>query len=158
MNDTKKSEGTGDEIPTFEEMAKHLDRRRQDLLSVLNTADESRMNTSDLRRTADVPSGSMTHHMRTLERWGLVEEASRAYVGGGSKAIVWQLTDRGTEFCETHLDTLRALPSPEEVKHLRERVSELETRIENMQQQHEDDMDDLEKRVKRMVNSLRDSL
>lgn len=59
--------------PTFEEMQDHLYRRRKDILTVLHSADNSRMNTSDLRRTANVPSGSMTHHMQKLERWGLVE-------------------------------------------------------------------------------------
>lgn len=158
MNDAQESEETGGVTPTFEEMAEHLDRRRQDLLAVLNSADGLRMNTSDLRRAASVPSGSMTHHMKKLERWELVEEAGRAYVGGGSRAIVWELTERGDEFCATHLDDLRTIPSPEEVKNLRERVTELEAQLVKMEQQHEQAMNDLEQRVERMVNSIKDSL
>lgn len=158
MADAKQSERTGDVTPTFEEMATSLDRRRQDLLSVLHAADESRMNTSALRRTADVPSGSMTHHMKKLERWGLVEEAGRAYVGGGSKAIVWQLTEQGLEFCEKHLDEIRTLPSHQEVKHLRERVTELETQLSALETQHEEDIADLEGRMKRAIQSLKQAL
>lgn len=158
MSDAKQSERTGDVTPTFEEMATSLDRRRQDLLSVLHAADESRMNTSALRRTADVPSGSMTHHMKKLERWGLVEEAGRAYVGGGSKAIVWALTQRGTEFCEEHLDEIRSLPSHQEVKQLRERVTELETQLSALETQHEADIADLEGRMKRAIQSLKSAL
>lgn len=158
MPDAKQSERTGNVTPTFEEMATSLDRRRQDLLSVLHAADESRMNTSALRRTADVPSGSMTHHMKKLERWELVEEDGRAYVGGGSKAIVWQLTDRGGEFCEKHLDEIRTLPSHQEVKQLRERVAELETQLSEMEEQHEKDIADLEGRMKRAIESLKGAL
>lgn len=158
MADAKQSERTGNVTPSFEEMQANLDRRRQDILTVLNSADNSRLNTSDLRRTANVPSGSMTHHMKKLERWGLVEEGDRVYVGGGSRAIVWALTQRGQTFCEEHLDEIRALPSHQEVTQLRERVTELETRLSTLETQHEEDIDDLETRMKRAIKTLKDGL
>lgn len=80
------------------------------------------------------------------------------YVGGGSRAIVWQLTEEGVQFCEEHLDEIRALPSHQEVKHLRERVTELETRLSDLEEQHEADINDLETRMKRAIQSLKGAL
>lgn len=79
-------------------------------------------------------------------------------MGGGSKAIVWELTEQGAAFCESHLDDLRAIPSPEEVKNLRERVVDLETRLAALEDQHEADISDLETRMKRAIQSLKDGL
>lgn len=158
MTDDKQSESSEGVTPTFEEMQANLDRRRQDILTVLHSADESKMNTSELRRTADVPSGSMTHHMKKLERWGLVTERDRVYVGGGSRAIVWQLTERGETFCAEHLDEIRTVPTHQEVKHLRERVTELESRLSALETQHEEDITDLESRMKRAIQSLKTAL
>ncbi|WP_330633796.1 transcriptional regulator [Halocatena halophila] len=139
MIEHQDSESKEQFIPDFDEMDEHLDRRRKDILAVLravDNSDESRtINTSDLRRTAGVPAGSMTNHMQKLERWKLIECVGRAYVGGGSKAKVWQLTDRGREFCASHLDELRTFPAPEEVTALQNRLVELEGEVSEVDEE-----------------------
>lgn len=118
---------------TVEEMVDRLGDQRRDLLSVLQRSDSSRLNTSDLRMAADVPSGSMTHHMETLQRWGLVEEVDRVHVGRGSRAIVWSLTDAGEEFiAEGGLESGRRVARADDIQQLNQRVDELENDVRDL--------------------------
>ncbi|RBI59805.1 transcriptional regulator [halophilic archaeon] len=92
--------------PAPDKIAAQLGEHRRNLLTVFKKADTRELNTSTLRQRSGVPSGSMNHHLNTLERWGLITEtAERQYVShGGSKARVWRLTDEGQTFTETQLD------------------------------------------------------
>lgn len=143
MSSTLESERNRGIDLTFEEMVDRLGDQRRDILSVLKRSDESRLNTSDLRMGADVPSGSMTHHMETLQRWGLVEEVDRVHVGRGSRAIVWSLTDTGEEFIEDGgLDAGRRVARADDIEELREvqaahsqRIDEVEADIKTIRSQ-----------------------
>ncbi len=133
MSSTLESEGNGGVDLTFEEMVERLGDQRRDLLSVLKRSDGSRLNTSDLRMGADVPSGSMSHHMETLQRWGLIEEVDRVHVGRGSRAIVWALTDAGEDFiAEDGLESGRKVARADDVQQLNQRVDELEDKVKNL--------------------------
>ncbi|WP_227378331.1 transcriptional regulator [Haladaptatus halobius] len=92
--------------PAPDEIAAQLGEQRRNLLTVFKEADTRELDTSTLRQRSGVPSGSMNHHLNTLERWGLITEtAERQYVShGGSKARVWRLTDEGETFTETQMD------------------------------------------------------
>lgn len=92
--------------PAPDEIAAQLGEHRQKLLTVFKQRDTRELDTSTLRQHSGVPSGSMNHHLNTLERWGLITEtAERQYVShGGSKARVWRLTDEGQTFTETQMD------------------------------------------------------
>lgn len=134
MRSAQKTEGKGGVTPTFEEMAERLGAQRRDLLGVLKKSDESRLNTSDLRMGADVPSGSMTHHMETLQRWGLVEEVDRVHVGRGSRAIVWGLTQDGEEFIdEGGLNAGRRVARVDDIDELREDLTALSQRMDEVE-------------------------
>lgn len=133
MSSTQKTEGNQGVDPTFEEMVDRLGDQRRDILGALKQSDESQLNTSDLRMGADVPSGSMTHHMETLQRWGLVEEVGRVHVGRGSRAIVWGLTQDGEEFIEEGgLDSGRRVARADDVQRLNQRVDELENDVRDL--------------------------
>lgn len=133
MSSTQKTEGNRGVDLTFEEMVDRLGDQRRDILGALQQSDESRLNTSDLRMGADVPSGSMTHHMETLQRWGLVEEVGRVHVGRGSRAIVWGLTQDGEEFIEEGgLDSGRRVARADDVQRLNQRVDELENDVRDL--------------------------
>ncbi len=134
MSSAQKTEGNRGVDLTFEEMVDRLGDQRRDILGVLKQSDESRLNTSDLRMGADVPSGSMTHHMETLQRWGLVEEVGRVHVGRGSRAIVWGLTQDGEEFIEEGgLDSGRRVARADDLDELQEDVITLNQRVDGME-------------------------
>lgn len=134
MNDVKQSEANGGIDLTVEEMAERLGDQRRDLLSVLNRSDDSSLNTSDLRMAADVPSGSMTHHMKTLQRWELVEEVDRIHVGGGSRAIVWGLTQAGEEFiADGGLESGRRVARVDDIDALQEDIADLNQRMNEVE-------------------------
>lgn len=134
MSSTQTTEGNGGVTPTFEEMAERLGDQRRDILGVLKQSDGSRLNTSDLRMGADVPSGSMTHHMETLQRWGLVEEVDRVHVGRGSRAIVWGLTQDGEEFIEDGgLDAGRRVARADDLDEVREELTALSQRVDEVE-------------------------
>lgn len=133
MNEDNQTETSTGTLPTFDEMREHLGAARQDILTVLYGTDTSRANTSDLREQAGIPSGSMSHHMRKLQRWELVEEIDREYAGRGSRAIVWSLTARGQEFCDEGLELPDdPLVEPEDFEALRAEVSDLRDDVETM--------------------------
>lgn len=133
MSSTQESENNGRFIPTFEEIAEQLGEQRHDILSVLQRSDETGVNTSQLRKAADIPSGSMTHHMGQLERWELVEEIDRVYAGRGSRAIVWTLTQRGEEFCEEWLADTRSVARARDIDELRETQAALDQRMDALE-------------------------
>lgn len=121
--------------PSFEEMQAHLGDGRRDILTALLAADSHVANTSTLREQAGIPSGSMSHHMDLLERWALVEEVDRTYAGRGSQAIVWQLTERGEEFCEDGLEiSAPSLVRPDDLDAVREEVDDLRGDIETIKE------------------------
>lgn len=133
MNEDNQTETSTDSLPTFDEMRDHLGDARQNILTVIYGTDTSGVNTSDLREQAGIPSGSMSHHMRKLQRWKLVEEIDREYAGRGSRAIVWALTTRGHEFCDDGLGLPDdPLVEPEDFEELRAEVSELRDDVETM--------------------------
>ncbi|ODR80227.1 hypothetical protein BG842_06105 [Haladaptatus sp. W1] len=117
--------------PTPEEMRDKLGDQRRKMLATLNRADEATLDTSTLRQRADVPTGSIDHHLKLLTRWNLIEQQpDRTYTGqGGSRARVWQLTDDGVAFIEEHDDVL----SPPETAQTATRVTALENRIEDLE-------------------------
>lgn len=133
MSSTQESENNRGFTPTFEEVAEQLGEQRHDLLSVLQRSDETGVNTSQLRKAADIPSGSMTHHMSQLERWELVEEIDRVYAGRGSRAIVWTLTQRGEEFCEEWLADTRSVARSRDIDALREAQAALDQRMDELE-------------------------
>ncbi|GAA0260409.1 helix-turn-helix domain-containing protein [Haladaptatus pallidirubidus] len=133
MNGYNKTGTSTGSLPTFAEMRDHLGDARQNILTVLHATDTSGVNTSDLREQAGIPSDSMSHHMRKLQRWKLVEEIDREYAGRGSRAFVWSLTARGREFCDDGLELPDDLfGEPEDFEALRTEVSELRNDVEAM--------------------------
>jgi predicted ArsR family transcriptional regulator len=117
--------------PSFEEMRSQLGDGRRDILTALVAAENHTANTSELRKQAGIPSGSMSHHMDLLERWAVVKEIDRTYAGRGAQAIVWQLTERGEEFCEDGLDISSAsLVRPDDLDALQEDVEDLRGEVE----------------------------
>lgn len=113
--------------PTFEEMQQHLSDDQRALLAVLFKTDNSSLNTSDLRERAGIATGSMRHYTSQLERWELIEEIDRVYAGRGSRAILWQLTDRGKTFYNDGLEEeAPALVRPAELEALREEIAQLQ--------------------------------
>lgn len=122
------SENTDSTGPTFEEMASNLGDRRRALLRVLQQADDSALNTSRLRERADVPTGSIGHHLELLERWGLIEESGREYAGRGSRARVWAFTADGETFVEEYLDSEHGPTAS---------VDDLARRIEQLEQENQ---------------------
>lgn len=105
--------------PALDKIAAQLGEHRRNLLTVFKEADTRELNTSTLRQRSGVPSGSMNHHLNTLERWGLITETTeRQYVShGGSKARVWRLTDEGQTFTETQLDGAATSNVPTDTLH-----------------------------------------
>lgn len=121
--------------PSFEEMRSQLGDGRRDILTALVAAENHTANTSELRKQAGIPSGSMSHHMDLLERWAIVEEIDRTYAGRGAQAIVWQLTGRGEEFCEDGLDISSAsLVRPDDLDVLQEDVEDLRKEVETIKE------------------------
>ncbi|GKZ15999.1 helix-turn-helix domain-containing protein [Haladaptatus sp. T7] len=121
---------TPDEI---EQKLNHGSPHRRNILGVFDAAETDHLNTSTLRQRADVPTGSMSHHLKTLERWGLVEDTGqREYSGGGGrKARVWQLTSEGRTIIGDNPDVL----SPPAGAATAERVTALENRIEELERE-----------------------
>jgi predicted ArsR family transcriptional regulator len=163
MSSTLEFEKTGNGMPTFAEMEDHLEERRISILKALQKTEESGLNTQDLRQAAGVPSGSMPHHTKLLERWGLIEEVDRVYIGQGSRAILWSLTERGDEFCDNWLEISGGgLASAEAMDDLAQRQATLEAMIQSLQEQvetlsqeHDEDIDDLEDRMQAAIQSLK---
>lgn len=121
--------------PSFEEMQTQLGDGRRDILTALFAAENHVANTSELREQAGIPSGSMSHHMDLLERWALVQEVDRTYAGRGAQAIVWQLTERGEEFCEDGLDIPQAsLVRPDDLDELQGEVEDLQRDVDNIKE------------------------
>ncbi|RBI58310.1 transcriptional regulator [halophilic archaeon] len=108
---------------------------RRNILGAFKVADGEPLNTSALRERADVPSGSMTHHLDTLEGWGVVEDTGeREYTGGGGRrARVWRLTERGASFIAERPDAL----TPPESAEAAERVTALENRVDELERETE---------------------
>jgi predicted ArsR family transcriptional regulator len=87
--------------------------------------------TGQLREAVGIPSGSMPYHMGALTEWELVEVVGNEKEGGGSPSKVFALTERGEKFLNR--STISQFPSVEDVHHLEERVAELETELETIQ-------------------------
>lgn len=128
--------GDDDEFPpSFEEMRANLGSGRKDILTALLAADNHAANTSELREQAGIPSGSMSHHMHLLERWALVAETDRTYVGRGSQAIVWELTERGEEFCEDGLNiSSPSLVRPDDLDEVSKEVEDLRRDVDTIKE------------------------
>lgn len=127
MSQTQPVEKFEEFPPSFEEIQTHLSDDQRDLLIVLFTSDTSALNTSELRKRAGIATGSMRHYTSQLERWELIEEIDRVYAGRGSRAILWQLTERGQAFYEDGLEEdAPAMVRPAELETLREKVEELQ--------------------------------
>lgn len=137
MSQVQQTEKFEEFPPSFTEMKKYLSDEQRDLLTVLLTTDNNTANTSDLREWAGIATGSMRHFTSQLERWELIEEIDRVYAGRGSRAILWQLTERGEEFCVDE-DGLEPLPSglvrPADFDELREEVVQLRREKEAMKE------------------------
>lgn len=130
---TANSETDSTDAPTHEEIQKHLDDRRRDILTTLSAAEDHTANTSEIRERAGIPSGSMDHYMRQFERWELIERMNEEFVGQGGKAIVWQLTERGEEFCKDWLHiSPDSLVRPSDFEEMDERVEKLQRKTEQM--------------------------
>lgn len=133
MGDATGQDAADEFPPAFEEMRDHLGEPRRNILTLLFAADDHAMNTSEVRERSDVPSGSIRHHTDRLENWELIEEIDRVYTGRGARAIVWQLTDRGEQFCAKGLDiAASSLVRPDDFEELQEEVAELRTDVENI--------------------------
>jgi predicted transcriptional regulator len=132
-----------------DEIQEKLDRgneHRRNILSALASADSDALNTSQIRERADAPSGSMNHYLTALADWGVIEETGeREYSqGGGRRARVWRLTEKGAAFIEERPD---ALTTPKGAA-TAERVTALENRIAALE-------DETRKRRKAMVEILK---
>ena len=131
-SDTMSSD-ISDDLPVPEEMIEKLGDQRRKMLATLDHADDGTLDTSTMRERAGVPTGSINHHLELLERWGLIEECpDRAYTGqGGSRARIWQLTERGETFIDDHEDVL----SPPQNAEAAEHVTALERRVEELEKE-----------------------
>lgn len=130
------SENWGPEMESIEERLNQGSGHRRNILGAFKAATERELNTSVLRQRADVPSGSMNHHLETLERWGVIEDTEeRQYPqGGGRPARVWRLTEMGEEFIEKTDDGLQ----PPQTAETAERVTALENRVKELEDQLEE--------------------
>lgn len=119
--------------PTREEMQEKLGGQREKMLIVLNRTDDGVLDTSTLRQHADIPTGSINHHLDLLTRWELIEQQpNREYTGhGGSRARVWRLTDEGQDFIEDYDAPLSPLHSGETA----DRIRTLENRIADLEEE-----------------------
>lgn len=130
MSPPSDGDGSEDFPPSHEEMREQLGEQRRNILTLLFAADSHAMNTSELRKRSNIPSGSMRHHTDLLENWELIEEVDRVYTGRGAKAIVWQLTERGEDFCSDGLDISdSSLVRPDD---LRDEVEELRSEVDTI--------------------------
>ncbi|UHQ98897.1 hypothetical protein HYG81_24330 (plasmid) [Natrinema zhouii] len=132
-----------------DEIQEKLDRgndHRRNILSALVSAESDALNTSEIRERANVPSGSMNHYLVTLTEWGILEDTGeREYSqGGGRKARVWRLSEKGEEFVEEYSDAL----TPPKGAATAERVTALENRIKDLE-------DETRKRRKTIVEILK---
>jgi predicted ArsR family transcriptional regulator len=126
-------DNSGGEEPSLATIAEQISDTRADLLAVLGRdadAGGDGLPTGELRREADVPTGSMSYHMDALEEWGLVDVVGREQEGGGDPSKVWALTARGQEFLDR--PAARRLPTRAEVEALHDRVDALEEQLSEL--------------------------
>lgn len=121
------------EADEIQEKLNRGNEHRRNILSTLASADSNALNTSQIRERANVPSGSMNHYLVALANWGVLEETGeREYSqGGGRKARVWRLTEKGETFIEERPD---ALTTPKGAA-TAERVTALENRIAALEEE-----------------------
>jgi hypothetical protein len=129
---------------SFQAINQHLGQRRRELLSELDIPDyadvgedwDPRYTTAELRTETSVPQGSAIHHLERLLDWGLVKEHDdRAFdAQSGRETRVWEITERGMEFCDDYIDTTETV-SPEAFAALKTRVSSLEEEVTQRDEQ-----------------------
>jgi hypothetical protein len=129
---------------SFQSINQHLGQRREELLSELDIPDyadvgedwDPRYTATELRAETSVPQGSAIHHLERLLDWGLVKEHDdRAFdAQSGRETRVWEITERGMEFCDDHIETSEAV-SPEAFAALKTRVSSLEEEVAQRDEQ-----------------------
>jgi predicted ArsR family transcriptional regulator len=126
-------DSSDDAAPSLASIEERISDTRADLLAVLGRAADAGdggLPTGELRREADIPTGSMSYHMDALEEWALVDVVGREQEGGGDPSKVWALTERGREFLER--PATHRLPTREEVEALHDRVDALEEQLSEL--------------------------
>ena len=91
---------------------------------------------AELRADTSVPQGSAIHHLERLADWGLVtEHDDRAFdAQSGRETRVWEITERGMDFCDEHLDDPDTV-TPDAFAALKTRVSSLEEELAKRDEQ-----------------------
>jgi DNA-binding PadR family transcriptional regulator len=85
-----------DDSDSHGELFEQLEGYRRAILDGLRYYD-GEANTRELRMYADVPTGSIYHHLQKLEDLGLIEVTGTESVETGGKANVYRLTESGEE-------------------------------------------------------------
>lgn len=143
--------------PSFDEIEVDLREHRENILQVFMSHDDDVYDSSELRVIADIPQGSIKHHLDKLRGWGLIEELDERVPpshGGGNDAKQWRLTERGEAFTEEYIIYV----APADVDELARRVVDLEREVDDLRDQHEKDIRDVKQRVQEQIGNLKNLL
>lgn len=114
----------------FDEISEQITEDRGALLTALSRSDSDERSTTELRREAGIPSGSMSYHMQTLVDLGLVEVVGETDGEGTIPANVYSITSLGQEFLDS--SHWRSFPTSDDIERLENHVSSLEDELETL--------------------------
>ncbi|WP_248911071.1 hypothetical protein [Halocatena marina] len=107
---------------TKQELLDRLGPQRSALVEAMNFHG-GRANSRELREYADVPKGSMQHHLSTLVEWEVFEPVGETeYAGKGPGAAVYAFTAKGQAVAD---DVHTTAVTADDVQDLREEVAAL---------------------------------
>lgn len=114
----------------FDEISEQITEDRGALLTALSRSDSDELSTTELRRDAGIPSGSMSYHMQTLVDLGLVDVVGETEGTGTIPTNVYSITSLGQEFLDS--SHWRSFPTYDDIDRLENHVSSLEDDLERV--------------------------
>lgn len=132
-----------DATKTADEIASEIKGKKASALRSIRFHGGS-ANSREIRRTGEIPSGSMYHHLSGLREMELIEQNGREHVGKGGQAKVWVLTATGEAVAERVADDQ---PSIDEVDEFMDSVDE---RINSLEETHSENFDEVEREIEEL--------
>lgn len=141
-----------DETDTAEKLVEELGSRQAAALRALHFFGGS-ANSREIRRTGEIPSGSMHHHLTGLRKRDLIEQDGREHVGRGGQAKIWRLTARGEEVADRFADEE---PTIDEVDRMMDDVRQHGERLDELQETHSENFDEVESEIEGLREQFND--